>query len=91
MYENHYTIKFRQFSDKFYYIYVSIRCHTMFCLLNKAELAGYWARMYPRNAKYKITKDLYDTQNTYCSKIVYQAYSIGLIHNFGAVSILCII
>ncbi|MCI3984719.1 hypothetical protein MMJ63_07390 [Bacillus vallismortis] len=44
---------------------------------NKAELAGYWARMYPRNAKYKITRDLYDTQNTYCSKIVYQAYSIG--------------
>ncbi|MCY7800819.1 hypothetical protein [Bacillus haynesii] len=48
---------------------------------HKAELAGYWAHMYNPKATYGFVNgmnfELYNTEKTYCSKIVYQAYSIG--------------
>ncbi|WP_205004510.1 CHAP domain-containing protein [Scopulibacillus daqui] len=43
----------------------------------KAKHAAAWAKKYNRKAKYKITSNLQSTNPTYCSKIVYQAYTKG--------------
>lgn len=45
---------------------------------SKANAAGLYARLYEGSRiPYKITMNLLDSQYTYCSKLVYQAYAFG--------------
>lgn len=48
--------------------------------LSKAREAGLWAKNTYKNsdAKYKITMDLSSVEETYCSKLVWQAYYYGV-------------